>query len=153
MSSFEIENFKESAEMFMCANTPSYLYKHLKKLQEVESFAHKMSTKGLYKLCKQTSEASKKNHESELRFYICLIALSFKAYPESSTYLKLLETNEYKWANSIISLILEEYVPVTMRKIHIKNKPKMVFPEVKSIESTASATKFDLTDNGAKKYD
>ena len=151
MSSFMIENFKESAEKYLCANTPGYLYTHLKRLQEVESLANELSTKELFELCKQSSEISKKNGEVELAFYICLVALSFKEYSESYPFLELLKTDEYKWANSIISLILEKYVPVTEHTIDVKNKPKIILSEEGFISPTISD--IDINLNGDKKND
>ena len=149
-----LENFKESAERFLCSNTPGYLYTHLKKLQEIQSLGHKLSTKELYQLCKQASERKEKNSESELEFYIYLVALSFKPYSESYTYLKSLETNEYKWTNSIISLIIEEYKPITEYKINIKGKPpKVVLAEEGFREPSTSVIEIHLSHKGDKKND
>jgi hypothetical protein len=132
MSDLDIHNFRESVEWFLHANTPSYLYEHLKNLGEVENLAKKLTHQELYNICKRTLDKKEKNHESELAFYIALIALSLKSYSEFFKYLELLKTSEYKWANHIISLIISNYEPVTTAIINVESKPKMKILEKKS---------------------
>lgn len=125
MSSFDISNFRESAEWFLCANTPVYLYTNLKKLQEVENLSNGLSAKNLYELCRQFLEKDENIYESELAYYICLIALSFKNFSEIRSYLESLRTDKYKWANSIIMLIIGKYNSITEYKVTVKNEPKV----------------------------
>lgn len=140
MNSVDINNFRASAEVFLCASTPTYLYDNLKHLQEVERLASELSTKDLYELCNQVLAKDTKNWDDELAFYIPLIALSFKTYSETRPYLfKLSKTNKYKWTIYIVSLIVADSKVVTEYKVTVKNKPKIVLPvELPEYESVTT---------------
>jgi len=180
MNVLDINSFPDCVEKFLCANTPAYLYTHLKKLQEVESIAEKLPTKKLYKICKEALEVKEKNYDSELAFYISLIALSFKPYSETFECLQQLKTDLYKWANNIISLIIEGHVPITEYGINVENIPKIIssqeepketsdtaisgtiilkniptidLPQGSSIDSITSDTTINIEYNGDKKND
>ena len=157
MSAFEIENFKESAKIFFCSNTAGYLYTHLAILGEVENLAEELSTDELYEIGRQALERKDKNPDSELLFYIALIALSFKPYSEISSHLHSLRTHEYKWANSIISLIIAKYNLVTEDKVDIKSEPVIITPkegyEYKLTDSTTSEISINLEQPGDEKND
>lgn len=144
MNSLDINNFRESAEWFLYANTPSYLYKHLKNLGEVENLAEELTHQELYDICKRTFDKKEKNCESELAFYITLIALSLKPYSKFSKYIESLKTSEYKWASTLISLIISNYEPVTTATINAKSKPEMKSLEKKAENISDSATEQTL---------
>ncbi|MGA2322821.1 MAG: hypothetical protein ABSG22_03135 [Sedimentisphaerales bacterium] len=129
MNGFDIKNFKESAKWFLCANTPVYLYTNLKKLSEIEGLSNILSVKDIYEKCKHILEKSERNQVSELMFYIFLMALSFKEYSEAHTFLGSLRNDKYKWANSIISLIIGKYNPITEYKTTVKYEPKVILSQ------------------------
>lgn len=145
MSIFNIANFKESVKWFVCASTPNYLYTNLKDLQEVENLSLQLSADELYAFCKQTIERKEKNRESELECYIYLVALSFKTYSESSAYLIELKTKEYKWANSIISLIISKSNIITEETINVKFTPNIIVSDEEMKDITTDSTISDIT--------
>lgn len=166
-------------EIFLCANTPGYLYTHLRQAKEVEVLAEQSSTDGLYAIGRHALEGEQKNLERELSFYIAVIALSLKPYSEISIYLTRLKTDKYKWANSIISLVKTKYRLVTVEAIDIIYEPKIVIagedvkdvaqttqfaaevnapalvnsPETGVSDSTGSAISVDLQESGGKNND
>jgi len=140
MTELDVNYFSESAEWFLNANTPSYLYNHLKILGEVENLANKSTHQELFNICKKASEKKDKNYDSELVFYIGLIALSLKPYSEFSKYVESLKTSNYKWASTIISLIISNHQPVTTATIKVESKPKIKRLEKKSKDTDDSTT-------------
>jgi hypothetical protein len=137
-NNIDIKNFGECIEAFVCANTPSYLYTHLRGLVEVENLAEASSASELYEMGRHALE-EEKTSDGELSFYIVLIALSFKPYSEMSSYLKDLKTDKYKWANAIIVLVKSKYGLVTEDTIDIKHEPSItgVQGDLQDIEQVA----------------
>lgn len=137
--SFNIENFSESVETFLCANTPNYLYTHFVESQEIRNLSDKLSPEAIYDLCVQLLKKDEANHKDELSFYIYLVALSFQPYPKSHDYLKSLTTNKYKWANDIILLIINRYKLVTeyfFEKNLDEERADVVPPEKREISTS-----------------
>src|SRR3972149_7134303 len=142
MNVLDINNFRSCAEVFLYANTPAYLYKHLRNCQEATVLAERLSTQELYELAEKVLGQEEISCENELVFYICLIALSFKIYSESHTYLKSLMTDKYKWAKSIISFIISDYIPISEDEIRIQTHPKIIVQdEFDAVPSTVSLDK------------
>jgi hypothetical protein len=170
MIQLNLNTFKNSAEVFLFANTPNYLYKHLRELNEVQRLAENLTSKELYDACSTYLDKTVKTFENELGFYITLIALSFKDYSEANVFLRSLNNKEYKWSDSILTLINAKRNPSTVAHMELKQikkseqvtskgdaassfykmpfpkAPKMVVLNIGQVDSTTSQNEIRLED-------
>jgi hypothetical protein len=144
MNLLNLKDYPFCTEFFLYANTPAYLYKHLRNLPDVNALARQLSTGELYELAKKVI-GTEKTSENELIYYIYLIALSFKIYSESHPYLESLRTDKYRWADNIISFISSDYIPISEDEIHIQMRPKIIVQDV--FDEVPSTTILNMTNS------
>lgn len=97
--------FPEAVRVFVVANTPTYLFKHLRSIQSIQALAGETSTDALVKRCRELASVKNPAMDDELDFYVHLVALYFKPPSEFRRVLDDLSNSPFRWAKPLVQLI------------------------------------------------
>lgn len=143
---FNVNDLPDCIRWFIWANTPVYLFKKLSRVQELEALSNRLSATELFSFGQQI-EKEESSPENELTFYICIIALSFKTYSEISEHLNRLRTVKYKWANTLIQLVVAESRIIIMDSISVSSRPIIVEVPSKFTQADSTQSEFIYRDD------
>lgn len=105
MTTDQAHPFPEAARVFVVANTPTYLFKHFRSIQNIQTLAAKISTKAVVKRCRKLASLKKPTMDDEVNFYVHLVALCFAPKSEYRDALVDLAKSPFRWAKTLVSLV------------------------------------------------
>lgn len=105
MTTDQAHPLPEAARVFVVANTPAYLFKHFRSIQQIQTLAAEMSTKAVVERCRKLASLKKRTMDDELNFYVHLVALCFAPKSEYRDALVDLAESPFRWAKPLASLI------------------------------------------------
>lgn len=110
LNSNELQDLKE---IFLVANTPSYLYKNFRQNNSINRLSQKYKTQELITYFESTAKSEKIVFDDVITIYALVVALSFKNYDEIKEF--LIEMGKYRleW--------LDEFKKNIISKVTITN--------------------------------
>lgn len=92
------------AKIVSVANTPMYLFTHLRLNPSVFQFAKEFTTTEIISIFKNKLKRQDKNEEDLAIIYACIIALTFKRLEEVSSFLQQLHSYKLKWGDRLANI-------------------------------------------------
>jgi len=92
-------------EVYVFANTPSYIYKNFRKHRAVYELSRSYDAATLMDYFEQNVSAKEKSLEHTVLAYVFLIALTFKKYHEIKQYIDELDKFQLDWLNELRFII------------------------------------------------
>jgi hypothetical protein len=135
--------FDSVASTYVVANTPMFLYKHLRNDPTVFRISTDFDTSEILELLNYYADGpGSRRHESLAAAYAFLVSLSFKPAPEFEKDLRSFESPHLRWLAPIKDLILAEN-PTRTVQINI---PLMQIPRnVETAQVNRTVTGIPLT--------
>jgi len=129
----ELDNLKE---IFVFANTPSYLYKNFRQNPAVLGLSEKYQTEELIGFFERLVQSEKPDMESLLMSYALLFAISLKEYAESRRFLNGVDRHKnLEWIKEIREIIIANARATTIKNIDLNHKTNAV-PSRHEVELT-----------------
>jgi len=140
LRSQELDGLKE---IFLFANTPSYLYKNFRQNPAVFGLAKKYQTEELIEFFEQFVKSEKLDAESLITSYALLFAISLKDYAESRRFLKGIDRyKNLEWIKELQQIILANAKATNIRSVDLDYKRNGI-----SLSKPARATSKNVTTN------
>jgi hypothetical protein len=124
LSDKELEGLEE---IFLLANTPSYLYKNFRQDPTVLGLSEKYSTEELIKFFEQFVKSENFDTESLIMGYALLFAISLKDYAESHRFLKGIDKyKNLEWIKELQEIILANSRVTNIQNIDLNHKTNAI---------------------------
>ena len=122
-----LPNLDQAAKTFLVANTPSYLFSHLRRDLTVQWMAQNFSTAELTDTLRYYTAEGAGEDVAPVAVYACLVALSFKPFPEYRHWMESFQAPGVRWLPELKGM-LSAGREVTAR-LNIEVKPPPMRPE------------------------
>ncbi|MCI0695141.1 hypothetical protein L0337_24420 [candidate division KSB1 bacterium] len=120
----ELDRLKE---IFLFANTPSYLYKNFRQDPTVLGLSEKYSTEELIEFFEQIVKSEKLDTESLIMSYALLFAISLKDYAESHQFLKRIDKyKNLEWIKELQEIILANAKATNIQNINLNHETNAI---------------------------
>jgi len=136
----ELQDLKE---IFLLANTPSYLYKNFRQNNSINRLSQKYEAQELITYFKVTAESEKIIFDDVITIYALLVAMSFKEYGVIKKFLSEMGKYQLEWLDELKTIIISNVRVTSTFTIDLKYKQVRV-PKYE-IESTSNLTARDHT--------
>jgi hypothetical protein len=115
----DLDQINRSAAMrhYMLANTPRYLYRHLREDPSVEAFAKLSTPKELVAAIIRIEKQPERSAEDISLAYVMLVALSFQDYRDVTAALSGWRPQVLRWATHIISILNRPSLATTIAHV------------------------------------
>ena len=133
-SSLDMECLRD---IYLCANTPIYLYTRFRREPSVQALARDHEADELINWLKQLLESRDSEAGENIQTYAVLASLSFKTKQEISQ-LEALSCTNVEWFDKLKCLALEDAANASILKIDLR-KPPVALPKGQSPNSNANA--------------
>jgi len=136
MIEFETLNIPAFVRHYMLANTPGYLYRHLRAEPSVKSLAEASTPKELLAAVTSLEVRPERRPEDVAIAYAMLVALSFQNYGAVREALTNWQPKTLTWARHILSIITQTAIVTTTIPLHVPRGRVMADPEKNDTPST-----------------
>ena len=133
-------------EVYLLANTPAYLCKHLRTHESVHRMANTVPIAELEAFYGEPHGKSDRTIDEVSLAYAALVALGLKDYSEARPVLERLPTRGLNWANRVRKLLMSSAVPSQI----VSTSMSPEFPPAFTIKSAHSSTKSTDTFQGPR---
>jgi hypothetical protein len=133
-------NLTEVVSAYLFANTPMYLYRHLRSNPSIKELAENTTLEVLVKEYGIRTSKEKRTAEEVAVAYALLVAVTFLGYSQASAAFRQFDLSRLDWGNDIRDIFVRETTPET--EITVSAKPTIFQPEQQTLGS--STTIFSL---------
>ena len=124
MKTPSLSDLERLAMIYFVANTPSYLYRHYRADQSVQSLSRNNDSKALVEYLVEILNEEKFLDLEMAYAYAVLVALTFKDLNEVESALEVISLDNLDWGNDIISMWSQTNIRTEKIKIKIESKPQ-----------------------------
>lgn len=131
MKTLSLSELERLAQIYVVANTPSYLYRHFKKDPAVEDLAKTNSVAELVSTAKIDGATAARSLPEIVSAYAALIALTLKDYNQISNTLREGNFPGLHWAKDIVRVwdrtrISTQTLPVSVQFLSVVRQPSAI---------------------------
>jgi len=126
----------EIDQVYLVANTPSYLFKHLRACNSVQWMAANLNVEQLEELYRKNRGEEDLTKHSAALAYALIAALSLHEYSAVAETLKRIPVNELSWGRQFIETAISQAIPFTQQTIRLS--PRITPNKKNNIPTTSS---------------
>jgi hypothetical protein len=128
-------------QIYLVANTPRYLFRHLREHHGVKWMSENFSIDELVAIYSDNQRTRKRSVEHVALAYAALIALYYKSYEKVEPILGTLATSGLRWAPDVIDILKKTAKVVSVNSIQFSPPTKST---VISVPGTAGLTEVNI---------
>jgi len=141
-------DINEINSVYLFANTPKYLYRHLRHIQSVQELSRHATLQNLVDEYNEITSPTAKSSEDIAIAYALLITVTFWEYQQALAALNKFDLSRLEWGNEMKDIFRKNTPINTIVRIHAKaNIPRNEFRASGSSTSTVS---YEYTRNNPK---
>lgn len=106
-------NLKEVVSEYLFANTPMYLYKHLRSNASIKELAKNTTLEVLLKEYDRRTSKEERTAEEAAVAYALLVAVTFLGYSQALAAFRQFDLSRLDWGNDIMDIFISETTPET----------------------------------------
>lgn len=129
------------SQIYLVANTPRYLFRHLREHHGVKWMSENFSIDELVAIYSDNQRTKKRSVEHVALAYAALIALYYKSYEKVEPLLGALATSGLRWAPDVVDILRKTAKVVSVNSIQFSLPTK---PSVTSVPGTAGLTEVNI---------
>lgn len=134
-------NIDDLCQVYLLANTPRYLFRHLKEHDGVKWMSEHFSIEELVTIYSDNERTRKRSVEHVAMAYAALIALYYKNYEKVELILGALATSGLRWAPDVVDILRKTARVVSVNSIQFSPPTK---PTIISVRGTAGLTEVNF---------
>ncbi len=105
----DLIHFKRAAEIFLFANTPRYVIKHLRREQFISDLSRKFQGKVLFVEIERLDKIiDSLDFNDYLKSYVLIVAISLQCEEVSKKYLEIFSETSFRWSKEISAILISE---------------------------------------------
>lgn len=128
---------RDVCEILLVSNTPLYLYKHLRRLQTVQTMAKETPEHEIASEFARRVSLPKRRMGDVAVAYACLVALTYKPQSVALETLASLDLSRLDWASTIRNVFFARARSESLQDIHIK-PPQIPLFQLRTEATTTS---------------
>jgi hypothetical protein len=141
-------DIKEINSVYLFANTPKYLYRHLQQIQSIQELSQHATLQKLVDAYNEITSPTTKSSEDIAVAYALLIIVTFWEYQKALAAFDKFDLSRLAWGNDIKDIFRKNAQTNTIVRIHAEaNIPRN---ELRASGSSTSTVSYEYTRNSPK---